>query len=53
MELPGIGQWGRLLSVSRDGGQAVFIQDFGRGFRVYTHVTWTLEVAEDRAGRRR
>ena len=46
MELPSIGQWGQLVSVSRDGGQAVFIQDFGRGFHVYTHVTWTLDVAE-------
>ena len=42
MELTGIGQWGQRISVSRDGGQAVFVQDFGRGFRVYTHVTWTL-----------
>jgi len=51
MDLTGIGQWGRLLSVSQDGGQAVFVQDFGRGFRVYTHVTVTLGVAEDLAGR--
>jgi len=29
----------------------VFSQDFGGGFRVYTHVTWTLEVAEDLAQR--
>lgn len=49
MDLGGIGQWGRLLSLSRDGGQAVFAQDFGRGYRVYTHVTWTLDVAEDLA----
>ena len=50
MELPGIGQWGRLVSVSRDGGQSVFAQDFGRGFRVYTHVTWTLEMAGELQG---
>lgn len=50
MDLPEIGQWGRVVSVSRDGGQSMFVQDFGRGFRVYTHVTWTLEVAEDLAG---
>lgn len=49
MELSGVGQWGRRVSLSRDGGQAEFVQDFGRGFRVYTHVTWTLEVAEELA----
>ncbi len=52
MELTGIGQWGRLVATSRDGGQSVFVQDFGNGFRVYTHVTWTLEVAERLAVRR-
>lgn len=46
MELPAIGQWGRLLRTSPDGGQSMFVQDFGNGHRVYTHVTWTLEVAE-------
>jgi hypothetical protein len=50
MELPEVGQWGRMISVARDGGQSVFMQDFGRGFHVYTHVTWTLETAEDLAG---
>lgn len=46
MELPNRGQWGREIAVSRDGGQSVFVQNFGNGYRVYTHVTWTLEVAE-------
>ncbi len=45
MELPGPAQWGRLVAISRDGGQAIFEQDFGNGFKVVTHVTWTLENA--------
>jgi hypothetical protein len=52
MELPDIGQWGRLIRTSRDGGQSMFVQDFGNGHRVYTHVTWTLEVAETLRTRR-
>ena len=52
MELAEIGQWGRLIGTSRDGGQSVFVQDFGNGSRVYTHVTWTLEIAEGLAVRR-
>jgi hypothetical protein len=35
-----------MIAVSRDGGQSVFVQDFGNGYHVYTHVTWTLDVAE-------
>lgn len=31
---------------SPNGGQSVFVQDFGGGHKVITHVTWTLEVAE-------
>lgn len=46
MQLTEVQQWGRLVSVSRDGGQSLFVQDFGNGYRVYTHVTWTLEMAE-------
>ena len=46
MELPNSGQWGRAIAVSRDGGQSVFVQDFGNGYRVYTHITWTPEIAE-------
>ncbi|MEJ2086685.1 MAG: hypothetical protein P8Y44_13600, partial [Acidobacteriota bacterium] len=45
MELPGPAQWGQLIAISHDGGQAIFEQDFGQGFKVVTHVTWTLEVA--------
>ncbi len=45
MDLEGPGQWGRLVAVSRDGGKAVFEQDFGGGFKVITYVTWTLENA--------
>jgi hypothetical protein len=45
MNLPGVAQWGRLVATSRDGGQSVFVQDFGGGHRVYTHTTWTLEFA--------
>lgn len=49
MELPNVGQWGRLVATSRDGGQSRFEQNFGNGLRVVTHVTWTLEVAEQLA----
>ena len=49
MELPNVGQWGRLVATSHDGGQSRFEQDFGNGLRVVTHVTWTLEVAEQLA----
>jgi hypothetical protein len=45
MDLDGVGQWGRLVSTSRDGGQSTFVQDFGNGHRVVTFTTWTLEVA--------
>ena len=46
MELSNVGQWGRLVATSGNGGQSRFEQDFGNGLRVVTHVTWTLEVAE-------
>ncbi len=52
MELPTAGQWGRAIAISADGGQSVFVRDFGNGYRVFTHVTWTLEVAERLAARR-
>ena len=51
MELPNSGQWGRAIAVSRDGGQSIFVQDFGNGYQVYTHVTWAPEVAERLAAR--
>lgn len=53
MELPDVAQWGRLMATSSDGGQSIFMQDFGNGYRVYTHVTWTLDVAEGLRGGRR
>ncbi|HVS03260.1 MAG TPA: hypothetical protein VMT16_10865, partial [Thermoanaerobaculia bacterium] len=37
-------QWGRLIAHSR--GKSLFMQDFGNGYRVFTHVTWTLEMAD-------
>lgn len=46
MPLETIEQWGELVSVSRDRGQATFVQDYGQGHRVVTHVTWTMEMAE-------
>lgn len=45
MPLPDMAQWGQHVSTSANGGQSVFVQDFGGGFKVVTHVTWTLEVA--------
>jgi len=51
MDLAGIGQWGRRVATSRDGGQSLFVQDFGNGYRVFTHVTWTLDVAGNLAAR--
>jgi hypothetical protein len=45
MPLHDASQWGRLVATSRNGGKSLFVQDFGGGYRVLTHVTWTLEVA--------
>lgn len=45
MPLPSMEQWGKLVHTTPDGGQSVFVQDFGGGNKVITHVTWTLEVA--------
>lgn len=42
----GPGQWGRLVRQSRDGGISTYELDFGHGFKVITHVTWTVEMAE-------
>lgn len=46
LPLPDIDQWGALIATSPDGGQSTFVKDYGNGYRVFTHVTWTLEVAE-------
>lgn len=51
MPLPYIEQWGRHVSTSADGGQSMYVKDFGNGYRVITHVTWTLDVAAQRAWR--
>ena len=32
--------WGRLVERSADGRSAVFVRDFGNGFRIVTHVLW-------------
>jgi hypothetical protein len=45
MPLPALEQWGEHVYTSPNGGQSIFVQDFGGGFKVITHVTWTLEVA--------
>ncbi len=42
-------QWGRLVALSRDGGQAVFELDFGHGNKIVTYVTFTQDVARDLA----
>jgi hypothetical protein len=42
--------WGRL--VSGHGGVEVYEKELHNGFRVITHVTWTLEHAEDHNHRR-
>jgi len=36
----GPGQWGALVSRSRDGHQETYVLDFGNGHKVVTHVTW-------------
>jgi hypothetical protein len=46
MSLPNAAQWGRLIATSRDGGNSIFMQDFGGGHRIYTFVTWTLYAAQ-------
>lgn len=45
----GPGQWGELVALSRDGGQATFELDFGHGHKLVTFVTFTREVARDLA----
>lgn len=50
MPLPSIDQWGQHVYTSPSGGHSVFVQDFGNGYKVITHVTWTLEVAESMRG---
>lgn len=49
MPLPDVAQWGEHVRTSPNGGQSIFVQDFGGGHKVITHVTWTLEMAEQLA----
>jgi hypothetical protein len=48
----GPGQWGRLVEVSADGHHSVYVQDFGHGHRVITHVLWAEDVRAPRSERR-
>ncbi len=34
------GEWGRLVSQSKDGNSSIYERDFGNGFRVVTFVEW-------------
>lgn len=43
LELATRGQWGRLLRSQRGGMVETYVQDFGHGWRVYTHVFWAVE----------
>lgn len=43
LELDGPGQWGELISGSRDRGASTYMLDFGGGFTVITFVTWISE----------
>ncbi len=43
LELATPGQWGRLLRSQRGGMVETYVQDFGHGWRVYTHVFWAEE----------
>jgi hypothetical protein len=40
LQLEGPGQWGRLVSSSRNGRVQVFELDFGNGHKILTHVFW-------------
>lgn len=50
MPLPNIDQWGEHVYTSPNGGHSVFVQDFGNGHKVVTHVTWTMDIAETLRG---
>lgn len=45
-DLNSVESWGKMVSISKDGGQSTFVRDFGHGNLVITHVTWTMEMAE-------
>lgn len=46
IEFEGIRQFGRLVSVSKDGHRTTFEADFGHGNKVVTHVFWIFDVTE-------
>jgi hypothetical protein len=48
ISLDGPAQWGKVVKQSHDGGTEVYALDFGHGHRVFTFVTWTLEVRRQR-----
>jgi len=50
LDLAAPGQWGQLVSLSRDGGQAIYEFDFGGGNKRITFVTWTVAVANELRG---
>lgn len=49
IDFAGPEQWGRLVHLSPSGAYAVFELDFGGGNKVLTHVTWTVERAQQLA----
>lgn len=53
IEFDDIGQWGKLVSVSKNGRSTTFEADFGGGHKVVTHVTWTFDVRDLADGRGR
>lgn len=40
LQLSGPGQWGKLIQGSQASGTSLYELDFGRGFKVFTFVTW-------------
>lgn len=46
MSFDGPGQWGRRVAGSMKEGHATYVQDFGNGFRVITHVLYTMEARQ-------
>jgi hypothetical protein len=40
LSVDGPGQWGRLVSSTRNGRGQTYELDFGRGHKIITHVFW-------------
>lgn len=38
-----VSNWGEKIHESADGHSALYVRDFGDGFKIFTHVFWTLE----------